>query len=68
MQSNEEKEEWNTEKNIKKVLGRLNDLVLQANLSVPFLKAAVMKMKAMLTTTLVTLRQTRAVFITHSNI
>ena len=56
------------EKNIKKVLGRLNDLVLQANLSVPFLKAAVMKMKAMLTTTLVTLRQTRAVFITHSNI
>ena len=36
---------------------RLNGLGLQMNLPIPFLKAAMMKMKTMLFSTLVTVRQ-----------
>ena len=49
--------EWETKKNIRNVLERFNGLVLQTNSSIPFLKAAVMKLKSMLFSTLVTVRQ-----------
>ena len=44
-------------KNIRNILEKLNDLGLQTNSSKPFLKAAMMKMKAKLFSTLVTVRQ-----------
>ena len=44
-------------RNIRNILERLNDLDLQMNSLIAFLKAAVMKMKAMLFSTLVTVRQ-----------
>ena len=40
------------EKNIRNVLEKLNGLSLPMNSSIPFLKAAGMKLKAMLTSTL----------------
>ena len=43
-------------KKIRKVMERLNSLDLQANSLKPFLKATVMKMKAMLFSTLATVR------------
>ena len=49
--------EWETEKHLRNDLEGLNDLGLQTNSWIPFLKAAVMKMNAMLFTTLVTPRQ-----------
>ena len=44
-------------KNIRNVLHRLNGLGLQTNSMIPFLKAAVMKMKAIIFITLATVRQ-----------
>ena len=43
--------------NIRNVLERLNGFCLQTNASMPFLKEAVMKVKAMLFSTLVMSRQ-----------
>ena len=51
---NEEKKEWDTEKNIRKVLERINGLELQSDLSIPFMKLAVMNVEAILFKTLVT--------------
>ena len=42
--------EWENKKE-RNVLEKLNDLGLKTNSSIPFLKAAVMKMKAMLIST-----------------
>ena len=57
MQRKEEKEGMGNGKSIRNVLERLNGLGLETNLLMPFLKAAVMKMKAMLFRILVTVRQ-----------
>ena len=50
MQRNKEKKGMGNEKK-RNVLEKLNGLGLQTNSSIPFLKAAVMKMKAMLIST-----------------
>ena len=50
------KERNGMQKNIRNVLERLNNLGLQANSWIPFLKAAVIKMKAMLFSTSGTVR------------
>ena len=44
-------------KNIRNILQRLNRLGLQTNSLIPFLKAAVIKMKTMLFSTYITMRQ-----------
>ena len=49
--------DWETEK-IRNVIKRLNGFGLQMNSSILFLKAAAMKMKTMLFSTLDTVRQT----------
>ena len=51
MQRNKEKKGMGNEKKKRNVLEKLNGLGLQTNSSIPFLKAAVMKMKAMLIST-----------------
>ena len=60
MRSKETKKrrDWETEKNIRNVIKRLNGFGLQMNSSILFLKAAAMKMKTMLFSTLDTVRQT----------
>ena len=57
MQRNKQKEEMGNGKKDKKRSRKINRLSLQTNLSIPVMKAAVMRMKAMLFSTLVTLRQ-----------
>ena len=53
----QKRREWEWKNNKKNVLERLNSLVLQKNSSIPFLKAALMKIKAILFSTLVTMKQ-----------
>lgn len=54
MQRNEQKEGMGDRKNINNILERLKGLALQTSLLIPFLKTAMMKMKAILFITFVT--------------
>ena len=57
MQRKEEKKRLGNGKNIRNVIKRLNGFGLQMNSSILFLKAAAMKLKTMLFSTLDTVRQ-----------